>query len=190
MYKPLCQLIADSIVVYTGCAKKPPILNVPLLWTLPRSLINVKCKWIEDSMNLMISLKDVRSVLLVHAQRSLIEISCFCKFSAEKLDLLKHMRLLFCFLVHLCSKEDLCTLCLLCSPTKNSRMGLNQESWKAMKMVHPCLSIDWADFDRNILVLQGSSVAERHPAETSCFLCSFEAWETKNSPAFSGRYCQ
>ncbi len=54
-------------------------------------------------MNLMISLKDVKSVLLVRAQRSLIEISCFCKFSAEKLNLLKHMLLNFVF-------QFICTL--------------------------------------------------------------------------------
>ncbi len=141
-------------------------------------------------MNLMISLKDVPSVLLVRAQRSFMEISCFCKFSAEKLDLLKHMLLLFCFSVHLCSEEDLCTLCLLCIPTKNSHMGLNQESGKTMKLVHPCLSIDWAAFDRDILVLQGSSAMECHTAEISCFPSSFEASETKNSAAFSCRYCQ
>ncbi len=140
-------------------------------------------------MNLMISLKDVRIVLLVRAQRSLTEISCFCKFSAEKLDLLKHMLLLFCFSVHLCS-ADLCTLCLSFSPTKNSHMGLNQESDKAMKLVHPCLSIDWAALDRDILVLQGSSAVERHPAEISCFPGSFEAWETKSSAAFPCRFCQ
>ncbi len=89
-----CELLDLKFVVFTrvyfnhtGCAKIPPILNGPLFWPLPRSLINVKCKRIEDSMNLIISLKGVRSVLLVRAQRSLIEISCFCKFSAEKLDL-------------------------------------------------------------------------------------------------------
>ncbi len=58
------------IHMYRMC-KKPPILNGPLFRPLPRSLINVKCERIEDSMNLMISLKDVRSVLLVRAQRSL-----------------------------------------------------------------------------------------------------------------------
>ncbi len=141
-------------------------------------------------MNLIISLKDVRSVLLVRAQRSLIEISCFCKFSAEQLDLLKHTLILFHFSVHLCSEEDLFTLCLLFSPTKNSHMGLNQESGKAMKLVHPCLSIDWAAFDRDVLVLQWSSAAERYSAEISCFPGSFEAWETKNGAAFSCRYCQ
>ncbi len=130
-------------------------------------------------MSLMISLKDVRSVLLVRAQRSLIEISCFCKFSAEKLDLLKHMLLLFCFSVHLCSEEDICTRCFLRSPTKNSHIGLNQESGKARKLVHPCLSIDWAACDRDILLLLGSSAAERHPGEISCFPGSFETWETK-----------
>ncbi len=183
-------MIEFKMKLYTGCAKKPPILKAPLFWPLPRSLINVKCKRIEDSINLMNSLKYVRTVLLVRAQRSLIEISCFCKFSAEKLNLLKHMLLLFCFLVHLCSEEDLCTLCFLCSPIKNSHMGLNQERGKAMKLVHPCLSICWAAFDRDILLLQWSSAAERHPAEILCFPGSFEAWETKNSAAFSCRYCQ
>lgn len=93
-------------------------------------------------MNQMIGLKFVRSLLLVRAQRSLIEISCFYKFSEKKLDFLTLVLLLLCFSVHLISEKDLCTLCLLRSPTKNSHTWFNQKSETAMELGQLCLSID------------------------------------------------
>ena len=48
-----------------------------------------------------------------------------------------------------------------------------------MKLVHPCPSIDWAAFDSHILVLQGDSVAEHHPAEISGLPGSRQSLVTK-----------
>ena len=47
----------------------------------------------------------------------------------------------------------------------------------AVKLGYPNLSIDGGVFDQNILLLQWSSVSERHPAETSIFPGILEALE-------------
>lgn len=54
-----------------------------------------------------------------------------------------------------------------------------------MRLVYPCLSIDWRAFDGDIPVLQCNIPAQLYPPETSSFLGSFEACDTKNSVALS-----
>ena len=138
----------------------------------------------DPSLKLFNSFIDGRNVYMVLLQRSLTEFSCFCEHSAAclRLQLESHIEILS--LARSWPLDHRSKQCLPIVPIKSSRNGLNLESLKARKSVHPCTYIDQGASHQNIILLRWSSGDVQHHIGISCFAGSLEVWEKYRSMLF------